>query len=411
MDKSFLCNVYGYTKVKEELYAIRNWYFNYDENKNSKISLPKGLLFHGRPGSGKTHIIREYSKSFNYPVFIVEGKDDNIDKEVIDIYEKAKEEKKAIVIIDELDKLINKDYKLTRVIMSQLDGFSKNENVLTLATANRYNELPEELIREGRFDRHFYINSVYEEINDVLRCFAKDAGIKLSDDDFSELEYHLDRYKAGELKAIFNNAALRYGSCVTVDDIIDTADFLKTGNIRNNNKQVVTYETAIHEAGHAVYTHLCSKTEKVLRIIFNEFGGSTLTKNVSEYETKESRINNIRIGLAGVVAEDIIIGGHDIGCGSDLDKVYDLSYRLVNRTCINGIDRFCASEIYYGEKKGSEYNDKAFEKKAMNFLKKNYSVVKRELKKYKDKIEMLANYLMKNKGIKREALIKLVGGH
>ena len=65
MESGFLNNVYGYNNIKEELYLIREWYFNRDES-NKKLMLPRGILFYGDPGYGKTHIIREYSKCFNY---------------------------------------------------------------------------------------------------------------------------------------------------------------------------------------------------------------------------------------------------------------------------------------------------------------------------------------------------------
>lgn len=103
MTKDFLKNIYGYSQIKEELFLIQNWYFNSNNLGDKKKLLPKGLLFFGDPGEGKTLIVREYSKSFNYPIFIIEGNNDNVENEVISKYDLARKENNAIIIIDELD--------------------------------------------------------------------------------------------------------------------------------------------------------------------------------------------------------------------------------------------------------------------------------------------------------------------
>ena len=149
--------------------------------------LPKGILFYGEPGEGKTHMVREYSKSFGYPTFVIEGNDDNVLDEVVKTYEKASKEKNAIVVIDEIDRLIEKDDKLTRILMAQLDGF-KTSTVLTLATCNYYFSIPEALRRPGRFDRHLQLFiSDDSDLLDVIRGFSTDAGIKLNENDETEL--------------------------------------------------------------------------------------------------------------------------------------------------------------------------------------------------------------------------------
>lgn len=409
MDKEFLSNVYGYSKVKNELFVIRDWYLNSSEMGEKKRLLPKGILFYGRPGCGKTQLMREYSKSFNYPIFVIEGKEDNVQEEVCNIYEKAKQEKNAIVIIDELDRLVGQDEKLVRIIMSQLDGFDSSTSILTIATCNEYFELPEALIREGRFDRHFFIGNTDGEMEDIIRSFAKDSNIELSNEDIMELAICFDICTTGEIKAIFNNASLRYGNKCTIDDIINTSDYLRTGYMNKDSDFNVPRYAAIHEAGHAIYSHIFCKTKTFLRIYFNDDGGVAVCKESNMIETKESRINCVRVGLAGLVAEDIILNNHDIGCGDDLEKAYDLSFRLINRTCINGIKNYCTKNAYYDRYNMSDFSSKKFDKRTISFVKANYRIVKRKLKKYKKEIITLADYLQEHKEIKRNEFIKLVG--
>lgn len=369
---------------------------------------PKGILFYSGPGEGKTHIVREYSKSFNYPMFVIEGNSDNLLEEVSQVYENALKDKNAIVVIDEIDKLIQKDDKLTRILMAQLDGF-KSVNVLTLATCNNYYYMPEALLREGRFDRHFRtsINN-QDDLLEVIRGFSKDTMIKLSENDENELVELFFHLSVSFIKAVFNNASLRYKDKCTINDIINTSDFLKTGFIQKNDKFKINKRIAIHEAGHAIYLYLFSKRQKFLRIYFDDEGGRTIYCDLEENETREYKEDIIKCSLAGIVAEDILLKSHGIGSDDDLEKAYDLSFRLVNCTCINGIKNYCTRNAYLDKNSNSEYLNKIFDHKASLFMRKNYKLVKKQLNKYKRLILKVADILIENKELKRNEFLKIV---
>lgn len=408
MKNEFLEKVYGYKDIKKELKVIQDWYFNADKLGEKKKMLPKGILFYSDPGEGKTHIVREYSKSFNYPIFVIEGNDDNVLDEVVKTYENASKEKNAIVIIDEIDRLIQKDEKLTRVLMAQLDGY-KSSSVLTLATCNNYYNMPEALLREGRFDRHFRTSiNDQDDLLEMIRGFAKDAMIELSETDENELVELFFHLNASFIRAVFNNSSLRYGNKCTITDIINTADFLRTGFIQKNEKFKVTQRVAIHEAGHAVYLYLFSNTQKFLRIYFDNDGGKTVYRDLEENETRENREEKIRCALAGLIAEDLLLKNHGIGCGEDLEKVYNLSFRLVNRTCIDGIKYYCTRDEYLDKKSNSEYLNRIFDHKASVYMRKNYKLVKKQLSQHKGLILRVADILVEKKELKRNDFLTIV---
>lgn len=407
--EKFLKNVYGYSNVKNELKLIQSWYINADRLGKKKNLLPKGIIFYGNPGQGKTHIVREYSKSFNYPIFVIEGNEENILDEVLSTYEKAKKEENAIVIIDEIDRLIESDMKLTRIIMSQLDGFKNNENILTLATANNYYNLPEALLREGRFDRHFKLTiDNYKDLEDVIRGFALNAGVKLNDNDVLELLDALYHCSPSEIKALFNNVSLRYGKDCLINDIIDTIDFRKTGFIKNKDDFKVSDQTAIHEAGHAIFIYHFCKTQKFLRIYFNNRCGATVFKQIDNTESKKRNIESIQVSLAGIAAEQLILKEHGSGCELDLENAYLTSFELVNRTCIDEKFNYCNETAFFERHNSSEHNNAIFDKKTRRYLIKQYEYVKKTLKKYRKEIITLANYLKENKQIKRDEFIRLI---
>src|SRR5574344_3156295 len=90
MDEQFMNNVYGLNQIKEELNIINSWYQDTSLTSNKKILLPKGILFIGQPGSGKTLLLREFSSSFLCSIYVIKGIEDNIVKEIIGTYKKAK---------------------------------------------------------------------------------------------------------------------------------------------------------------------------------------------------------------------------------------------------------------------------------------------------------------------------------
>ena len=92
--------------------------------------------------------------------------------------------------------------------------------------------MPEALLREGRFDRHFRISiNDQDDLLEMIRGFAKDAMIELSETDENELVELFFHLNASFIRAVFNNSSLRYGNKCTITDIINTADFLRTGFI------------------------------------------------------------------------------------------------------------------------------------------------------------------------------------
>ena len=139
-------NVYGYQEVKEELNRIKSWFEDETILTNPKITLLKGILFYGSPGNGKTLFVREFLSNFNVPKYIIEGRNENTSLEIKRVFEKAKKEKFAIVVIDELELLVPEDSKEQRILQQELDGVVQKGSILVLATANRLSRVGEQRI-------------------------------------------------------------------------------------------------------------------------------------------------------------------------------------------------------------------------------------------------------------------------
>lgn len=399
MERSeFLTNIFGYERIKNELYKVYTWFSNASNDKSLKTLLPKGVLFYGEPGLGKTYLMREFALTLTADIFIINGEKNNLEKEIIEVYKKANESKLAIVIIDELDTLIDKDQKLIRVIQTALDGY-KNNSVLTLATANYIHRLPEALLREGRFDKKYLIDKNYNDTLLFIKNTFNRLNLKFKENEIEVVSNHLSLFSFATIKSIINQAYLEHRNNLNVNDIIRVADLNISGLIPDDDN-VINYNVAVHEIGHSLYTRKYTKKHKFLRAALSINGGTTSTNMVEDYETVQSRIESIEISLAGAIAEKVVLGYHDIGSGNDFDSMYNTAFRLANRTCINGkIEFFCEKTKFFHNQFVSEWMLYKAEKRTSKLIKKLSKKVFKCLKSEKDNLIKGANYLMTHKTI------------
>lgn len=198
------------------------------------------------------------------------------------------------------------------------------------------------------------------------------------------------------------------GKEAELDDFINELTFLDTGCVESKEDYIVPRVIALHEAGHALYIYKFSRSKKFFRIRCYEQRGYTYSTDIS-HDNRENQIEDIQIALAGLVAEELFYKKHDIGCFNDLEKAYSSSFKLMNEVNINTIDFYAPKSLKYRGESISEYEKKTYAKRVNKFMKKNYHIVKRKLRKYKKELSIIADEVVKNKVVKREGLIRLIG--
>jgi len=409
---TFLPKVYGLNEVKEELRLIHGWYKDPDTMGKRKSMLPKGLLFYGRPGSGKTMLMREFSRRFDCPVYEIEGNSKSVENELLEVYEKASKEAMAIVVIDEMDKLVRKDDKLSRILQAQLDGFREKPCVLTLATANERRDIPEALLREGRFDRQFRIAlNGPKETEEAVRGFLLAAGLSIKEEDIPELIDEFDGETPIHIASSINGAALRKGDECDIDDIIDSSYFLHRGIMPKREDLEVERRTAVHEAGHAAYLHFFARRITYGRIYFvGEGGGFTSVRQKEKVPSVESINERIQTDLAGLIAEELVFGSHDVGSGSDLDDAHTWAFKLVNMTGINGVDEHCQKPQWCEPSEQlSQVKVHSFETASEKYVLRQYKKAKRRMKKVKEDVIRLSDFLLENKKASKQDIARILG--
>ena len=409
---SFLPKIFGLWDIKAELELIYNGYKDPESFMERKSLLPRGLLFFGEPGFGKTLLIREYSKLFACPVYEIEGNSSEVEREILDVYEKAAKEPMAIVVIDELDKLVQDDRKLARVIQSQLDGFRERPNVLTLASANERETIPEPLLREGRFDRQFDVELRGKgETEEVLRNFLTMTGVVLDEDDIPELVDEFARKAPTHIRAAISGALLRKGKSCTAEDIMDSSYFVSHGLMPKKEDLCVERRTAIHEAGHAAFLHFFARSITYGRIYFTLSGGfTTLREEKVGLFTVESVDERIQCDLAGLVSEKLILGRCDFGSSHDLDDAHHNAYCLVNMEAVNGVESHCdISGFFHPMEKLSQEKARGFEIASQRYVKRQYRIVRRKMRRIKKDILRLSAFLMENKKASKQDIARILG--
>ena len=333
-------NVYGYQEVKDELNRIKDWYENKEFLTNPKIALPKGILLYGEPGCGKTLFVREFINNFDCPKFIIQGKNENTASEIKNVFDKAKNEEFAIVVIDELELLVPEDSREQRILQQELDGVEQKGKILVVATTNRITRVGSPLKRPGRFDKKIAIDLPNKECRAVIfKNMLQDLDIDTSNINLEHVSKHCTSISGADIKAIVNDVYLRrQKSPITEEEIELSYERVKRGDIGQKPMEYNTYHTAIHEAGHGLMAIHFKENWALYKARFTAMGGHCEIEEVQEgYMTLEKRIQNIMIGFGGYVAEEIIFGYHEFGAYSDVEKVHDYCRRLIERSSIYGI--------------------------------------------------------------------------
>ena len=384
-------NVIGHKYQKEELLLILEWFKNYEYWKSKGVSLPKGVLLYGEPGNGKSLLMKEAIRYIGLPTYIFKGEIEDVIKGLEETFNKAKESSPSVVIIDELDLLINKESRVTRILQENLDGVESKEDILVIAATNNMWEIPDPLLRPGRLEKIIKIPyPTGKEAYDLLKMHFDKFGAKFSDDiNIDELGLILNRISCAGIKTIANDIVLRNGfDNINTQMIIDSV-YRVTNHIQDKDK-TNNYSIAVHEAGHAVMANRFSQFFKITRLDIKQEGGVLATKEVDEcFWPYDKMIADIKISMAGVIAQKIICGVGSMGCESDLQGARRQAWNAINfcgfLSCSDTLPEIKPySNVREEPEKKKERNTRKAdvllrkcERDTIRFLRKNKKLIKR----------------------------------
>ena len=394
-------NVFGYQEVKDELNRIISWYEDESLLNNPKVTLVKGILFYGDPGNGKTLLVREFLNNFDVPKFIIEGRNDNTSLEIKRVFEKAKKEKFAIVVIDELELLVPENSKEQRVLQQELDGVVQKGTVLVLATANNIYRVGSPLKRPGRFDKKIKIDKpARESRKEIFKGYLLELGIDINNINLDHVAKHCSDVSCASIKAICNDVYLRcQNSPITEEEIEKSYERVENNDLGKTPNTAGDYTIAIHEGGHSLLTLHFKDNWSFYKAKFVLNGGKTEVEEVKEHIfSRKKKEQDIMIGLGGYVAEKLILGYHDVGSENDLENAHRACRSLIEESCLYDLKyHITAAKGEREDQRHSEHMNEKIERLTYKVLKRFERKVYRFLKKHKKELIRFANYMIENK--------------
>lgn len=351
-------DIAGISETKSEITNIISTITNYKQLAENGARPIKGILLYGPPGVGKTLIAKAIATEVSMPFISASASDFNEmfvgvgAARVRSLWDLALQNAPCILFIDEIDVMGKRrggsggsegeKNQTLNALLQRLDGLNPGNGVFVIAATNRKEDLDPALIRPGRFDRHLYIGKprLKKDKEEVIDLYLKNK--RLYDDVTLEKVSHLINNMSGaEIEDALNNAV--YNSFKRGDDgRINLSDIdlgimsLYTDGVpvkisSEHDRKI----TAIHEAGHAVMNLLLDR--KVIKVSVVPYssgiGGMTVTTD-DEVENDKLRlrsdyVNDIKVLLAGMIAEELILGEHTQGAQNDLEKATSLARHMV----------------------------------------------------------------------------------
>jgi len=436
-------DVAGLEGAKEEIQEIVEFLKNPEKYTAIGGKIPKGALLVGPPGTGKTLLAKAVAGEAQVPFFSLSGSD-FVEmfvgvgaSRVRDLFKQAKEKSPAIIFIDEIDAIgrargksnfsgSNDERENTlNQLLTEMDGFGTNTNVIVLAATNRAEILDKALMRAGRFDRQIYVD--LPDVNERKQIFEVHLKkIKKVDDlDIDFLSKQTPGFSGADIANVCNEAALtaaRKGkTAVDKQDFLDAVDRI-VGGLEKKNKIITPeekYAIAIHEAGHATVSWLTEHAAPLVKVTIvprgMSLGAAWYLPEERQIVRTEQMLDEMCATMGGRAAEKVIFDKISTGALSDLEKVNKQARAMVT---IYGLNDSLGNITYYDSSGQSEYNfskpyseetAKLIDKEISGLIEGQYQRAITLLTENKDKLTQLADLLCEKEVIFREDLEDIFG--
>lgn len=436
-------DVAGLVGAKEEIQEIVEFLKNPEKYTSIGGKIPKGALLVGPPGTGKTLLAKAVAGEAQVPFFSLSGSD-FVEmfvgvgaSRVRDLFKQAKEKSPAIIFIDEIDAIgrargksnfsgSNDERENTlNQLLTEMDGFGTNTNVIVLAATNRAEILDKALMRAGRFDRQIYVD--LPDVNERKEIFVVHLkNIKKVDNlDVDFLARQTPGFSGADIANVCNEAALtaaRKGkTAVDKQDFLDAVDRI-VGGLEKKNKIITPeekYAIAIHEAGHATVSWLTEHAAPLVKVTIvprgMSLGAAWYLPEERQIVRTEQMLDEMCATMGGRAAEKVIFDKISTGALSDLEKVNKQARAMVT---FYGLNDSLGNITYYDSSGQNEYNfskpyseetAKLIDKEISGLIEGQYQRAITLLTENKDKLIELADLLCEKEVIFREDLEDIFG--
>ena len=436
-------DVAGLEGAKEEVQEIVDFLKHPQKYTILGGKIPKGALLVGQPGTGKTLLAKAVAGEANVPFFSLSGSD-FVEmfvgvgaSRVRDLFKQAKDKSPAIIFIDEIDAIgrargksnmtgSNDERENTlNQLLTEMDGFGTNTNVIVLAATNRADVLDKALMRAGRFDRQIYVDLPdVRERKEIFKVHLKPLKTtKTLDIEF--LSKQTPGFSGADIANVCNEAALiaarKNKKSVGKQDFLDAVDRI-IGGLEKKNKIITQEEKktiAFHEAGHAMVSWLLEFAAPLVKVTIvprgQSLGAAWYLPEERMIVRTEQMLDEMCATLGGRAAEKVIFDKISTGALSDLEKVTRQAKAMVT---VYGLNEEIGNVTYYDSSGQNDYNfSKPYSEETAQVIDKEISKIielqyKRACKLVEDnqdKLTALANRLLEKEVIFKDDLVKILG--
>ena len=441
--KTTFKDVAGLEGAKEEIQEIVDFLKNPQKYTILGGKIPKGALLVGSPGTGKTLLAKAVAGEAKVPFFSLSGSD-FVEmfvgvgaSRVRDLFKQAKDKSPSIIFIDEIDAIgrargksnmtgSNDERENTlNQLLTEMDGFGTNTNVIVIAATNRADVLDKALMRAGRFDRQIYVDLPdLNERKEIFKVHLKPLKtIKTLDIDF--LAKQTPGFSGADIANVCNESALiaarKNRKSVGKQDFLDAVDRI-IGGLEKKNKIITPEEKetiAYHEAGHAIISWLLEHAAPLVKVTIvprgQSLGAAWYLPEERQIVRTDQILDEMCAALGGRAAEKIIFNEISTGALSDLEKVTKQARSMVT---VYGLNDKIGNLTYYDSSGQNEYGftkpysdttAQVIDKEISNIIESQFKRAISLLKKHKKKLVELADYLLEKEVIFKEDLTRIFG--
>ena len=440
-------NVAGMEEAKEDLVEVVDFLKHPKKYTNIGAKIPKGVLLVGAPGTGKTLLARAVAGEAGVPFFSIAGSE-FVEmfvgvgaSRVRDLFAKAKRNSPCIIFIDEIDAVgrqrggagfgggHDEREQTLNQILTEMDGFEQETNIIVIAATNRPDVLDKALLRPGRFDRRIFVDkpdlearAKILEVHTLNKKMSKNIDLKA-------IAKKTVGLAGADLENIMNEAAIftakRKHKGITQQDIDDAVEKVALGPEKRSRKlsEKEKQITAYHELGHAIVGYLCPESDPLHKISIvsrgSALGVTWFLPHEDQYTTSKTKFLDEICGLlGGRAAEALIFNEITTGASNDLERASGIARNMAMRY---GMGNDNLGMVTYGEKHGNVFQgvdpsttrnyseDLAqhiddFVKDTINM---QYKRALDMLKKHRKKLDAMAKKLLKTETMSLEEFVEM----
>jgi len=439
-------DVAGQDAAKMELEEVVDFLKQPEKYVKVGAKVPRGVLLIGPPGTGKTLMARAVAGEANVAFFSIAASE-FVEmfvgvgaSRVRDLFKRAKDNAPAIIFVDEIDAVgrrrgtglgggHDEREQTLNQLLSEMDGFDNDTNIVMIAATNRPDVLDPALLRPGRFDRQITVDLPdVKGRHDILKIHTKNKPLA-NNVDLESMAKATIGFSGADIANLANEAAMnaaRYARrLITMSDFTTAYERIRLGTKRpplSNKKD--RHITAYHEAGHALVSFLIPDAMALLKTTIIPRGRAAgaafyMPKDDSIHQSRKQLEAFIRVGLAGRIAAEIVFDDVTTGAAGDIQQVTQIVRRVVKMFGMSdsvgmGNDGDDSEQPFLGNAiaSGRDYSDDTAAKldaEIKRIIDVAYQETRELLEDHRDELDQLAEALLSKETVGREEILGILG--